>query len=139
MYRITSIYRYDRPDMIEYLKKRGIDITSFCDPMDYGNPLFYAIYYRKVNMIYILDLLGCSVRIPCDSIGTMAIDLAKRKDDQYCIEMITYCLGKEQRATTLVYKHFHRIKTRKHYLRKLAAIPGKFISSFDVCICTCTL
>ena len=40
-----AIY-YDRPEIIEYLHKRGVDVTKPCDPMDYGNPMFYAIQLR---------------------------------------------------------------------------------------------
>ena len=37
--------------------------------------------------------------------------------------MLKYCFGKEQRASTLVTKHYLRIKTRKQYLFKLKSIP----------------
>jgi hypothetical protein len=114
---------YDRPEMLEYLRKRGVDLTKYCDPMEYGNPLFYAIHFRRIRIILCLDLLGVSVREPCDSIKTKPWTHAERLDDSYVKEMLTYCFGKEQRASTLVTKHFKRIKTRKQYLFKLKVIP----------------
>ena len=114
---------YDRPDMMEYLSKRKVDINKFCDPMEFGNPLFYALYLRKVRMILTLDLLGCSVSQPCDFLKQMPMTIAKRLDDKHVIDMITYCYGKDQRAVILVMKHFYRIKYRKIYLFKMKVIP----------------
>lgn len=34
---------YDRPDMLKYLRKRGFDLSQPCDPMNFGNTMFYAI------------------------------------------------------------------------------------------------
>lgn len=40
---------YDRPDILCYLLKRGVDLSAPCDPMAHGNVMFYAgnchIYY----------------------------------------------------------------------------------------------
>ena len=33
---------YDRLDMLKYLHGRGIDLALPCDPMGYGNAMFYA-------------------------------------------------------------------------------------------------
>jgi hypothetical protein len=114
---------YDRPEMLEYLRKRGVDLTAYCDPMGYGNPLFYAIYMRRIRIILCLDLLGVGVKEPCDSLRTLPWTHAERLDDAYVKEMLIYCFGKEQRASTLVTKHYRRIKTRKQYLFKLQVIP----------------
>jgi len=114
---------YDRPDMLEYLWRRKVDLTKFCDPMEFGSPLFYALYLKKVRMILTLDLLGCSVKEPCDFLKQMPMTIAQRLDDKHVIDMITYCEGKEQRAVILVKKHFYRIKYRKKYLFKLKSIP----------------
>ncbi len=114
---------FDRPQMLEYLWRRGVDITTFCDPMQYGNLVFYAILLRRVALILKLDLLGCSVRDSCDVLNTKPMEHAERINDPSIIQMIEYCMGKEQRAGTLVTKHFLRIKYRKIYLKKLKAIP----------------
>jgi len=114
---------HDRPDMLEYLWRRGVDLTACCDPMQYGNPLFYAIQLRRVQLILKLDLLSVSVRDSCDALKTKPIVHARRLNDPHVTQMLEYCLGKEQRAATLVVKHFLRIKYRKIYLRKLGSIP----------------
>jgi len=114
---------HDRPDMLEYLWRRGVDLTAFCDPMQYGNPMFYAIQLRRVQLILKLDLLSVSVRDACDALKTKPAVHARRLNDPHVTQMLEYCLGKEQRAGTLVVKHFLRIKFRKMYLKKLQAIP----------------
>jgi hypothetical protein len=114
---------HDRPDMLEYLWRRGVDLTTWCDPMEYGNVLFYAIHLRRIQLILKLDLLSVSVRDPCDCLKNKPIVHAKRLNDPNVTQMLEYCFGKEQRAATLVVKHFLRIKYRKIYLKKLALIP----------------
>jgi len=114
---------YDQPEILEYLRKRGIDLKAVCDPMEYGNPMFYAIYLRRIRMIRTLDILGVSVREPCDSLKTVPLQLATRTNDQYVKDEIAYCWGKEQRAGTLVTKHYKRIVERRKYLFKLKIIP----------------
>ena len=114
---------YDRPDMLEYLWKRGVDMKVFCDPMGFGNPLFYAIHLKKAHLILTLDIIGISVREPCDSLGTLPMTHAERLDDPFLKEAITYAFGKEDRARTLYLKHFLRSKMRRIYKKKLIAIP----------------
>ena len=114
---------YDRPEMLEYLWKRGVDMKAFCDPMEFGNPLFYAIHLRKVRLVLVLDIIGCSVREPCDSLGTLPVTYAERLDDPFLKEAIAYALGKEERARTLYLKNFLRSKMRRIYKKKLLAIP----------------
>lgn len=114
---------YDRPDMLEYLHKRGVDLKKFCDPMEFGNPLYYAIHMRKIRMVILLDLLGCSVKEPCDALEVMPMTHAERLDDQYVKDAIVYASGKEVRACILFYKHFLRVKYRKIYLKKRRSIP----------------
>lgn len=114
---------YDRPDMLEYLHKRGVNLKNFCDPMEYGNPLYYAIHMRKIRMIILLDLLGCSVKEPCDALEVLPETHAERLDDQSVKDAIVYASAKEVRASILFYKHFLRVKYRKIYLKKLQSIP----------------
>ena len=33
---------YERPEILTYLCKRGIDLSLPCDPMGFGNTMFYA-------------------------------------------------------------------------------------------------
>lgn len=114
---------YDKPEMLEYLKKRGVDITVPCDPMEFGNPMFYAIQMKKTRLILTLDILGCSAREPCDSLDVLPMTHAERLDDPFIKEALVYSFGKEERARVLFLKHFLRRKYRKIYLFKLKAIP----------------
>lgn len=114
---------HDKPDMLEYLKKRGVDISAPCDPMNFGNPMFYAIQMKRTRLILTLDILGCSAREPCDSLEVLPMTHAERLDDPFIKEALEYSFGKEERARVLFLKHFLRAKYRKIYLFKLKAIP----------------
>jgi hypothetical protein len=89
---------YDRPDMLDYLRKRGVDLRAPCDPMDFGNPMFYAIHLKKTRLILHLDILGCSVREPCDSLKVLPLAHVERLDDPFMKDAIHYAFGKEERA-----------------------------------------
>ena len=45
---------FDRPDILKYLHSRGVDLSKPCDPMNYGNIMFYAVC-MKVNLYTILS------------------------------------------------------------------------------------
>ena len=114
---------HDKPDMLEYLKRRGVDITAPCDPMGFGNPMFYAIQLKRTRLILTLDILGCSSKEPCDCLGVLPATYADRLDDPFVKEALKYSFGKDERARVLYLKHFLRRKYRKIYLFKLKAIP----------------
>ena len=57
---------YDQPDILCYLHRRGLDLKKPCDPMQFGNPMFYAVNLHKTRIIKILDSLGVSVADQCD-------------------------------------------------------------------------
>jgi len=114
---------YDQPDMLEYLWKRGVNMKAFCDPMQFGNPLFYAIHLKKTRLILTLDIIGVSVREPCDALEGLPMTHAERLDDPFVKKAIEYAYGKEERARTLFLKHFLRSRERRRYKKKLVAIP----------------
>jgi len=114
---------YDRPEMLTYLSKRGVDITAFCDPMSFGTPMYYAITLHKSSLIQHLDALGLSVKVPCDNMGTLPLTHAKRIDDQAAIKEILWCDGREERAKTLFLKNFWRARQRRRYIFMRKAIP----------------
>lgn len=117
-----AIY-YDRPDMIAYLHKRGVDFSKPCDPMEFGTPLFYAISLGRSRLICQLDMLGASIDKTCDRFGQLPIVHAQRLDDQGALEAIQWAAGKEKRAAALFYKHWQRLKCQKMYRRMRTAIP----------------
>ena len=98
-------------------------MKAFCDPMGFGNPLFYAIQLKKARLIITLDIIGCSVREPCDCLGTLPLTHTERLDDPFVKEAVMYAFGKEERARTLFLKHFLRSKMSRIYKKKLLAIP----------------
>ena len=62
---------YDRPEMLVYLYKRGVDLTKPCDAMDFGTPMFYAVNFNRVRLVETLDSLGVSLNSGCDTLGGM--------------------------------------------------------------------
>ena len=75
--------QYDQPDMLEYCSKRGLDLKSPCDPMKFGNAMFYAITLKKYRLIALLDHLGCKVNEPCNDLKQLPIDIADRMNGEY--------------------------------------------------------
>ena len=113
---------HDQPDILIYLKKRGVDLSVPCDPMNFANPMFYAIRLGKHRLIRVLDLLGCSVNLPCDDLKNTPTSLAQRLNDEISLHEIQMARSKELRAAILFRKHFLRSKLRKRYLKILLLI-----------------
>jgi hypothetical protein len=113
---------HDQPDILVYLKKRGVDLSLPCDPMKFANPMFYAIRLEKHRLIRVLDLLGCSVNQPCDDLKNTPTYLAQRLNDEVAQREIKMAQSKELRAAILFRKHFLRSKFRKRYLKTILMI-----------------
>lgn len=111
--------QYDQPDMLRYLHQRGIDLNLPCDPMNFGNPMFYAVRMKKHRLIRVLDLLGCSVNQPCDSFKQTAGDHAHRIGDDFAKHEIHMAQTKEHRAALLFRKNFLKVKFRKLFRKKV--------------------
>lgn len=114
---------YDRPEMIDYLHKRGVDLKKPCDAMNYGTPLFYAVSLGKTRLIYQLDMLTNSIGSSCDTFGQLPMVHAQRLDDHRTIEAINWAATKEKRAGLFFMKHWRRIQCRKMYFKMVKAIP----------------
>lgn len=113
---------HDQPDILVYLKKRGVNLSLPCDPMNFGNPMFYAIRFRRHRLIRVLDLLGCSVNEPCDDFKNKPIYFAQRLNDEIALREITLAQSKELRAAILFKKNFLRSKLRRKYQRTLLMV-----------------
>ena len=108
---------YDRPDMIRYLHKRGIDLSKTCDPMDFGTPMFYAVNLGKIHIVEALDSLGVSVTNICDNyLKQTPTYYANNIGDASIAEHIELLMQKEQRAGDLFMKNFLKSKTRRRFL-----------------------
>jgi hypothetical protein len=107
---------YDHPDMISYLHNRGLDLSKTCDPMEFGNPMFYAVCLKKHRIMRRLDLLGYSVNSECDKFKQTPLVHAERMDDTEIRRTVSLCNSKETRAAILFQKHFLRRKYRRLYL-----------------------
>ena len=114
---------YDRPEMLDYLFKRGVDLKLPCDPMNFGTPMFYAVSLGKTRLISQLDFMGCTIGTACDKLGQLPMVHAQRLDNHSSVDAINWAAGKEKRAVILFMKHWKRIKHRKIYFKMRAAIP----------------
>lgn len=113
---------YDRPEILKYLHKRGIDLSKPCDPMEFGNAMFYAVNLRKLNVLYMLNSLGYSVNRPCDEfIKETPAFHAARIGDVDIQEAIALIQEKERKAVQLVQKNLRRHRYQKSYRAMKAA------------------
>ena len=101
---------YDRPEILEYLHKRGLDLSIPCDPCDYGTCMYYAITLQKQSCIVMLDLL----------------------DNVNMRDTFDYLKEKEFRAVTLFLKHYWRRQLRRNFLetKKSALLAQRIIRGF---------
>ena len=139
---------HDRPKMLEYLHRRGVDLGMTCDPVDYGRtiqlcessltiviimfvsllvlisgtPMYYAVTLQKHHCVQMLDLLGYSVSTPCTKFDDLPKDCAKRLDDELMLATIAHAKEKEYRAVTLFLKNYWKSRLRRKYLGERAAI-----------------
>lgn len=114
---------YDRPDMIKYLVKRGIDMNKPCDGLNFGTPMFYAVNMGRVAVMEALHLCGCSVLNPCDKyLNLMPEYHAIRTDNPLVSEKITYIKNADLRAAMLWKRNYLRFKCQKKYRIQRAAI-----------------
>jgi hypothetical protein len=110
----VAVY-HDRPDMLRYLFVRGLDLSAPCDPMGFGNPMFYAVTWRKYRVVDVLDLLGVSVTSECDMFKQTPMAHAERLDDPIMIALINNLKGRNERVRILFEKNFQRAKCRRMY------------------------
>lgn len=109
---------YDRPDMIRYLHKRGVDLSKTCDPMDFGTPMFYAVNMGRIHIVETLDSLGVSVNNVCDSYLKLTPSYyASRIGDPSVGVRIENLMTKELNACLLFRKNFEKQKARKRFLK----------------------
>ena len=115
---------YDRPDMVRYLHKRGLDLSKPCDPMEFGTPMFYAVSTGKMHIVETLDSLGISVKAVCDTYMKKTPSFyASLTGDPSVALKIENLVYKEQLAGDMFMKNFLKSKYRRRFLRmKRAAI-----------------
>jgi hypothetical protein len=118
----AAVY-YDRPDMLVYLSKRGVDLTLPCDAMGFGNPMYYAVSLGKPALIRPLHTAGCYVTSSCDAwFQKTPAYYASRLPNEYTKAEIAILATQTQRAATFVVKNFMRHKYRTRYLVMLEAV-----------------
>lgn len=121
---------YDRPDMIRYLFKRGLDLSKPCDPMEFGTPMFYAVNLGRIHIVETLDSLGISVNNACDAYLKLTPSYyASRIGDTSVAIRIENLMTKELNACILFRKNYEKQRARKKFLkmRRAAIIIQKCV------------
>ena len=113
---------YDRPELLIYLKKRGVDINAKCDPMKFGTPLFYAIQYRRYRLIETFDRLGVNLGAGCDDIDQTPLTHAKRMDDPRIAELVTYFMTRTANSAILIQRNFLRKMGQREAMQRKKAV-----------------
>lgn len=113
---------HDRPQVLEYLHKRGVDLGVPCDPHDYATPMYYAITLKRHQCIITLDLLGYSIHNPCTKFEELPLECAERLDDKMILATIAWVKEKEYRAVTLFLKNYWKSCLRRDFVTKRQAI-----------------
>lgn len=109
---------YDRPDILKYLKRRGVNLAKPCDPMGFGTPMFYAVYMGKANLIEVINNAGCSVNSPCETYFAFSPKhYAKKADDHFCLQTIIDIQAREKRTNLLFHKNILKLICLRKYKR----------------------
>jgi ankyrin repeat protein len=102
-----AIY-YDRPDIIRYLHKRGVDLSGYCDPYFNGTALYYAVSFGRFGIVELLQKLGCSLEISCDSFGQTPLKTAEMLENFEMVFMINKLIKKNGIAEDLLTRNCQR-------------------------------
>lgn len=106
---------YDRPEMLQYLSDRTLDLREPCDPIRYGTPMFYAVAMRRYDVILKLIELGIDIKKPCDTFNTTPLHHANRIGDLHLRDQIKWLCESERRAWNMLRKNFLRAKHVRQY------------------------
>lgn len=94
-----------------------------CDPMGFGNPMFYAVSMGRHRLIEVLDTLGTLVSSPCDSFNQIPLVHANRLDnDDARLYIENVQKTRLKNLYDLVDKNVLRNIVRRKYLIKKKAI-----------------
>ncbi len=52
---------HDRPEVIKLLYQYDVDLMGFCDPMNYGRPVYWAAKMGRVNCLRMLGRCGVEI------------------------------------------------------------------------------
>jgi hypothetical protein len=109
---------HDRPEMLVYLHKRGLDLSLPCDPMGFGTPMFYAVNLGRLACVEALDAVGYSVQHVCDAYLKMTPSYyASRLGDTSVASKITLLRDREVTAGHFFCKNILRNAARNSFLR----------------------
>ena len=96
-----AIY-YDRPDVVKYLHRRGVDLSKSCDPMGFATPFFYIVSFSRFELLGLLDQLGYSLEVPCDTFRRTPLTRAVKINDTSMRDEIIRLITRRHDALNLL-------------------------------------
>lgn len=102
--------------------KHDIFAAAMCDPVNFGNPMFYAVSMRKYRCVDMLDLLGVSVKAECDMLKQTPTDHARRLNDYEMIKLIESISGRGLRVANFFYNNYLRAKVRRWFKKVVECV-----------------
>ena len=76
---------FDRPEVLRFLHKNGVDLNRPCDAAKFGNSSFFAMHYGKTQILTDLWEMGYDIGAPCDKFGFPPIYYAELKKDEIMV------------------------------------------------------
>ena len=116
-----AIY-YDRPKIVKYLHERGLDMSKFCDGMDFGTCIFYAVSYLRYEILELLEQLNYDIIGPCDEFGQTPLERAVKMENKKLAAHLEFLIGRRQRVHIVMTKNCMRYLHRQRYLRLYKAL-----------------
>lgn len=114
---------YNRIELFKYLYyERNLNFSIYCDSLDFGMAMYYAILYNRIEMIDLLDSWGYYVTSPCDVLQTLPLQLALYRNQQEILQIIEKCILRVKKTKILFMKNYLKVKFRKRYLMILVNI-----------------
>jgi hypothetical protein len=116
-----AIY-YDRPKIVKYLHERGLDMSKFCDGMDFGTCIFYAVSYLRYEILELLEQLEYDIIGPCDEFGQTPLERAAKMENKELTAHLEFLIGRRTRVHSFMAKNCMRYLHRQRYLRLYRAL-----------------
>jgi hypothetical protein len=111
-----AIY-FDKPKMIRYLHNRGVDLTKPCDPMGFGNCVFYCVSYGRYDILELLELLEYDIVGPCDEFEQTPMQRAEMMNNSIMMNHLEFLSARRKRAYEFMTKNCMRYRCMVNYRR----------------------
>jgi hypothetical protein len=123
---------YDKPKMLHYLFKRGVNLDEPIDPVGFGTPLFYAVSLSRHRIVEKLWHLGCRIEDKCNKFEDLPTKRAADLDEPSMVQFIESLIAKRNRAEALFKNNILRYRYWTKYRKCIdsSIVLQKYIRRF---------